>query len=176
MRTFVALELPERFAIETAALSHKLETTLEGRFLPPCTHHLTLAFLGEVGEPEVAAAIDALEEACAGTSPLLLRSDGLGKFGRANDATLWLGVASTPQLERLARDVREGLTARGVAFDPQPVKPHVTLARRVRIPRASLPPLTFPDDDQASTATLFKSTLGREGATYKALHTVELAG
>ena len=57
MRTFVALELPERFAIETAALSHKLETTLEGRFLPPCTHHLTLAFLGEVGEPEVAAAI-----------------------------------------------------------------------------------------------------------------------
>ena len=51
MRTFVALELPERFAIETAALSHKLETTLEGRFLPPCTHHLTLAFLGEVGEP-----------------------------------------------------------------------------------------------------------------------------
>ena len=164
MRTFVALELPERFAIETAALSHKLETTLEGRFLPPCTHHLTLAFLGEVGEPEVAAAIDALEEACAGTSPLLLRSDGLGKF------------ASTPQLERLARDVREGLTARGVAFDPKPFKPHVTLARRVRIPRASLPPLTFPDDDQASTATLFKSTLGREGATYKALHTVELAG
>ena len=79
MRTFVALELPERFAIETAALSHKLETTLEGRFLPPCTHHLTLAFLGEVGEPEVAAAIDALEEACAGTSPLLLRSEDVYK-------------------------------------------------------------------------------------------------
>ena len=37
-------------------------------------------------------------------------------------------------------------------------------------------PLAFPDDDQASTAALFKSTLGREGATYKALHTVKLAG
>ena len=97
MRTFVALELPERFAIETAALSRKLEAALEGRFLASSTHHLTLAFLGEVGEPEIAAATDALEAACTDVPPLSLRSDGLGKFGRANDSTLWLGIASTPQ-------------------------------------------------------------------------------
>ena len=176
MRTFIALDLPPDFADDAAALARRLSASMEGRFLKRDTYHLTLAFLGDVDEAQLAAATDALEAACAGASPVPLRSDGLGKFGRANDATLWLGVASTPQLERLARDVREGLTARGVAFDPKPFKPHVTLARRVRIPRASLPPLTFPDDDQASTATLFKSTLGREGATYKALHTVELAG
>ena len=82
MRTFVALELPERFAIETAALSRKLEAALEGRFLASSTHHLTLAFLGEVGEPEIAAATDALEAACTDVPPLSLRSDGLGKFGR----------------------------------------------------------------------------------------------
>ena len=172
MRTFVALELPERFAIETAALSHKLETTLEGRFLPPCTHHLTLAFLGEVGEPEVAAAIDALEEACAGTSPLLLRSDGLGKFGRATDATLWLGIAAAPELEQLAARLRDELRARDVPFDAKPFKAHLTLARRARIPHVGLPHLAFPQDDEAYDVTLYKSTLDRAGAVYKPLHTV----
>ena len=108
--------------------------------------------------------------------PLSLRSDGLGKFGRANDATLWLGIASTPQLERLARAVREQLAARGVAFDPKPFKPHVTLARRVRIHRTDLPALAFPEDDGATTVTLFKSTLGREGATYRPLHSTTLTG
>ena len=176
MRTFVALELPERFAIETAALSRKLEAALEGRFLASSTHHLTLAFLGEVGEPEIAAATDALEAACTDVPPLSLRSDGLGKFGRANDSTLWLGIASTPQLERLARAVREQLAARGVAFDPKPFKPHVTLARRVRIPRTDLPALAFPEDDGATTVTLFKSTLGREGAMYRPLHSTPLTG
>ena len=108
MRTFVALELPERFAIETAALSRKLEAALEGRFLASSTHHLTLAFLGEVGEPEIAAATDALEAACTDAAPASRCAATVwGSSGARTTATLWLGIASTPQLERLARAVRE---------------------------------------------------------------------
>ena len=72
--------------------------------------------------------------------------------------------------------MREQLAARGVAFDPKPFKPHVTLARRVRIHRTDLPALAFPEDDGATTVTLFKSTLGREGATYRPLHSTTLTG
>lgn len=174
MRTFIALELPERFAADTAALARQLGTVVEGRFLPRETHHLTLAFLGELSEADIAAATSALETACVGVPRIPLQSDGLGKFGRASDATLWLGIAPVPELEKLAARLREELTARQLPFDDKPFKPHITLARRAHIPKTSLPPLAFPRDDQADTVTLFKSTLSREGATYKPLATVHL--
>ena len=95
-------------------------------------------------------------------------------LGRPADATLWLGVAPDPALQALAERVREELTARDVPFDPKPFRPHITLGRRVRIPKKPLPPLAFPLPAHARTVTLFKSTLSRDGAEYKPLYTVEL--
>ena len=74
----------------------------------------------------------------------------------------------------LAARVREELAARNVPFDGKAFKPHLTLARRVRIPRGALPALAFPEPAEARIVTLFKSTLTREGAVYKPLHSVEL--
>ena len=144
MRAFVALELPQAFASDIAALSRQLKHAAEGRFLAAETYHLTLAFLGEATEAGIASAIEAIEAACTNAAAIPLRSDGLGKFGRASDATLWLGIAATPDLMRLAETVREELGARGGAYDGKPFKPHITLARRVRIPRTDLPPSPFP--------------------------------
>ena len=174
MRAFVALQLPEGFATETAALSRSLGTSLEGRFLPRDVHHLTLAFLGDIDDSEVARAMEAMDEACEGIGAASLASDGLGKFGRTGDATLWLGIKHAPDLELLAARLREALASRDVPYDAKPFKPHITLARRVRIPKADLPPLAFPNDDEATSVTLYKSTLGREGATYKPLYSIDL--
>ena len=79
MRTFIALDLPPGFADDAAALARRLSASMEGRFLPRDTYHLTLAFLGDVDEAQLAAATDALEAACAGASPVPLRSDGLDR-------------------------------------------------------------------------------------------------
>lgn len=174
MRTFIALDLPPDFVDDAAALARRLSASMEGRFLPRDTYHLTLAFLGDVDEAQLAAATDALEAACTGASPVPLRSDGLGKFGRVSDATLWLGIASTPELEQLATRLRDELRDRDVPFDAKPFKAHLTLARRVRIPHVGLPHLAFPQDDQAVAVTLCKSTLDRAGAIYKPLRTVQL--
>lgn len=174
MRAFVALELPQAFASDIAALSRQLKHAVEGRFLAAETYHLTLAFLGEATEAGIASAIEAIETACTNAAAIPLRSDGLRKFGRASDATLWLGIAATPDLMRLAETVREELGARGVDYDDKPFKPHITLARRVRIPRTDLPTLAFPLNDEASAVTLFKSALARDGATYKPLYTARL--
>ena len=175
MRTFTALELPDDFIADIAALSRRLKATLEGRFLQTETYHLTLAFLGDIAEVDANTVIEAMEAACAGAGSISLRSDGLGKFGRASDATLWLGIAPAPELTQLAERVREELAARNIPFDEKPFKPHITLARRVRIPKTDLSALAFPQESEASIVTLFKSTLARDGATYKPLHTVELA-
>ena len=175
MRSFFALELPEAFADETAGVARQLGAAVEGRFVPRERYHVTLAFLGEVGDAEAARAMDAMDAACATAAPVPLRPEGLGKFGRPTDATLWMGLAADPALVELAERLREELAALGLAFDPKPFRPHLTLARRARLPKGPLPPLAFPAPDEASAVTLFKSTLARDGATYKPLYTVELA-
>lgn len=175
MRTFIALELPADFADDVAAMARRLSASLEGRFLDRSTYHLTLAFLGDIDDAEASRAMDALDAACAGVAAVPLAPDGLGKFGRPADATLWLGLASDPALLSLAERVREELAARDVPFDPKPFRSHITLGRRVRIPKKPLPPLAFPMPARARDVTLFKSMLFRDGAEYKPLYTVELA-
>ncbi|WP_297036967.1 RNA 2',3'-cyclic phosphodiesterase, partial [uncultured Enorma sp.] len=98
MRTFIALELPELFEDEVAALARQLRDVVGGRFMRRETYHVTLAFLGEVDEAGVRDAMAALDEACAGRAAVGLALDGLGTFGRPRDATLWLGLRPAPEL------------------------------------------------------------------------------
>lgn len=174
MRAFIALELPEAFWRETADLARQLSLRIDGRFMKRETYHLTLAFLGDVDDAGKGLAMDAMDAACGGIPPIPLAADGLGKFGRSNDATLWMGVKPDPSLLELARRVREELDIRALTYDPKPFRPHITLARRARIGRTELPALPFPLDGQATAVTLFKSELSHEGATYKQLYTIEL--
>lgn len=174
MRAFVAVELPEAFRGEVVELARELSRSCAGRFVPWESLHLTLAFLGEVGEAEASRAVDALEGSCAGRAAVPLVPDGLGSFGRPRDATLWLGLRKEEGLMALAGAVREGLAARGLAFDEKPFLPHVTLARHARLPKGALPRLPFPNAAEATRVTLFRSILEPEHARYKPLHTVEL--
>lgn len=175
MRVFVALELPSLFEDEVAALACHLKPLVAGRFMKRETYHLTLAFLGEVGEVAARDAMAALDVACKDRAPVPLSPDGLGKFGRPVDATLWLGIAPAPELMALAEAVRADLAARALAFDEKPFRPHITFARRARLPHGALPELVFPQPAHATRVALFKSTLSQEGATYKELYHVELS-
>lgn len=173
MRAFIALQLPCGFADETAGLARQLSSAVAGRFSPRENYHLTLAFLGEIGEAQARDAIAALDAACAEAEPIELRPEGLGHFGRPSDATLWLGMVPTDGLRELCDRVRTELARVGVSFDDKPFRPHITLARRARLPRGPLPELVFPLPAQTARVALFKSTLTQDGPIYKELHTVE---
>ena len=175
MRTFIALEISDQMRWEVASIARHLEAHVDGRFIPPENYHVTLAFLGDIDERDVGLAMDALDAACAAKTAPLLMCDGLGKFGNANDATLWLGLAPTDELAGIAASVREELAARDIAFDQKTFKPHITIARRASIPKATLPPLPFPEPDYANAVTLFKSELDSEGAIYTPLHSAKFA-
>lgn len=175
MRCFIALEVPDRFAHETASLANQLAHVVEGRFMARDTYHLTAAFLGDISQQEVSEAISVLDAVCADAGSIPLVSDGLGKFGRSRDATLWLGVRPNDPMNALVTAIREGLSTRGIAFDAKAFKPHITLARRARLPQGDLPPLEFPQPADAVDVTLFKSELSAQGATYKVIHSVRLA-
>ena len=173
MRTFIALELPEEFAYEVAELSRSLSHEVRGRFMKRDTYHLTLAFMGDTSPEGVSAACEVLNS-LEGGGAVSLVPNGLGKFGRSADATLWRGLVERPELLSLAEDVRVGLRAQHVWFDPKPFKPHITLARRCKLTGANLSQLPFPVTSEATRVTLFRSTLSSEGASYEPIHTVGL--
>lgn len=174
MRAFIALEPPEGFVEDVAAMARVLGAAVEGRFVPRQNYHVTLAFLGDIDEAQAREAMDAMDEACAEAAAVPMRPDGLGKFGRASDSTLWLGLAPDAELAGLADRLREVLRSRGIGFDGKPFLPHITLARRAKLPKGALPELALPLPCNAARVTLFKSTLSRNGAQYKPLYEIEL--
>lgn len=174
MRAFIALDIPQALREDVAALARQLKTSVRGRFVPRENYHVTIAFLGDVIERELADAMLALDEAASRFAPVELAPDGLGKFGRANDATLWLGFTQDPKLMELAAFVREGLDDAGVNYDSKPFVPHLTIARRAALDSGTLPALPFPAPAHADELTLFKSTLTGDGAIYEPVYTVRL--
>lgn len=174
MRAFIALELPDAFADDVAALARALEAHVHGRFLTRERYHVTLAFLGDIGQAQSERALEALHAACAGSSPVTLRACDLGTFGRGSNTTLWLGLERDEALMQLAARVRSSLADAGLPCDAKAFKPHITLARHAHVAHGELPALGFPRESEATHVTLFKSTLEPDGAVYKALSTATL--
>ena len=174
MRAFIALELPESFTNQTAQLAHALQSRVQGRFMKRDTYHVTLAFLGEIGEPEVASAMSALD-AISSLPAVPLNTEGLGTFKARKEQTLYLALSRTSQAMHLSKALREELASRNVSFDAKKFLPHVTLARRAHVAQSDLEALPFPTPATATHVTLFKSELSHEGATYKPLYTVKLS-
>lgn len=187
MRTFVALELPEPFALQAEDAARALRRRVSGRFVRPDSLHVTLAFLGDIPEGLVGRACDAVE-AVAGAGAegaaadiaapqrreVRLRCSGLGMFGKRGDATLWLDLGGSPGLEELAEEMRAELARRDVPFESKPFRAHVTLARHADLSQAKLPEVPFPLECPADTLALLKSTLTPERAVYTPLLEVKL--
>ncbi len=94
MRLFLAFELPKDLRARIAERIQPLRSTLPpASWVPAERLHLTLAFLGEVEEPLVAALDGALRPVFAAAPRLRLRLAGPGTFPPARPARVaWIGV------------------------------------------------------------------------------------
>jgi len=101
----------------------------DGWSVPAPNFHITLAFLGYVGDAAARQALNAAAEVQAPTFSFDL--DEIGYW--ASSQVLWYGCSGTPsKLRELTLELRRRLTAKGLKFDPDKFVPHVTLARWVR--------------------------------------------
>ena len=187
IRAFVALDLPAEAAAAVAAWQAEALKGREGlRAIRPEALHLTLAFLGDRDEGEIAAAIAVLEGHGAEPAPVPIRLEpvpiGLPRRRPRVVAFEAVSAAAVQLQEALAAD----LVAAGVlAPERRAFRPHLSVARvrgdprRMR-PRPSigtLPPLsgggghTF----DAVRVALYRSQLGSQGARYGCLGRVRLA-
>ena len=128
MRLFVALIPPHVVAEELATRVAPLrELAPELRWNRPEQWHLTLAFLGEVGDAARGDVANRLERAARRHPPLPLSFAGGGRFG---GRVLWTGVRGDGNaLRRLAESVRAAARRARLPVEERPYRPHLTLAR-----------------------------------------------
>ncbi|MBP1989581.1 RNA 2',3'-cyclic phosphodiesterase [Paenibacillus eucommiae] len=93
--------------------------------------HITLQFLGDTPSERVPHITQALEEISAVSTPLSLRVESLGFFGRPTQpAVLWAGVGGDVEgLHSLQQRVVSALMPLGFMPEERTFHPHLTLAR-----------------------------------------------
>jgi 2'-5' RNA ligase len=154
MRLFVALSLPPAVAADLDAAVTPLRTAWpQLRWTTAADWHLTLAFLGEVGDEATAALSGQLAEAAGRRRAVQLALAGAGAFPAARRGrVLWAGLRSEEMpLLKLARAVAKAARDAG-APPPGPRRrfhPHLTLARAQH--DTDLRPLTTALDGYASS-------------------------
>jgi 2'-5' RNA ligase len=182
VRLFVALETPSdvrdnlsAFLSEMRALTEKLGEK-RVRWVRPENLHVTLKFIGEVADANLADIRTALS-AVPSVAPINVRFRELGFFPNENRPTvLWAGLDASPHLSSFAGDIDGALTAMGIAKEKRAFVPHLTLARfaapllheKLRVAIQKNRDRAF-GSFQASEFQLIESKLKPSGAEYTSL-------
>lgn len=139
MRLFVALEIPSAVRQNLATLLDSFRAiTKEPRWVRAENLHVTLKFLGEVGENKVDAVRSALGGIRSG-NPVALEFRGLGFFpNEKHPRVFWAGMETSSNSKTLAEDIEGAMEKLGIPREKREFSPHLTLARfeRQRLPEA----------------------------------------
>lgn len=185
-RLFVALELPRAVRANLERLQADLQAALPHgsvRWVDPWGSHLTLQFLGRVGQERLPAARDSLRAAAERGMTHHLRLEGLGCFPRPQrPRVVWVGVSGeTTRLLALQREIEEALAGLGFEPEQRAFHPHVTVGR-VRQPSPALthllcnPPGAHLGHLHAGEVHLVESHPSPRGARYESLASCPLIG
>jgi RNA 2',3'-cyclic 3'-phosphodiesterase len=188
VRLFVAVEIDAAVVAAAQTVTAQLRERAEAAapqaritWIPANLMHLTIRFIGNVADQEVARLVDALT-ARLPIHPFSLEVSGLGAFPpRGAPRVLWAGItAGTDELVRTEVETSARLQQLGIPPDDRVFSPHLTLAR-VREPgglktSALLAGLerTPLGTSRVDAITLFESRLSPKGPTYVPLHRTAL--
>lgn len=166
MRLFLGLPIPPELANTLARTARALKLP-NARVTPPDNLHLTLIFLGQVGEdrlPAILRELDQLE-----VEPVQLRFTNIDLFPRAG--VLFAEIETTPKLLNLQAQSSDRMVRCGFPLDDRPYHPHVTLARLRSPIRFSPKQTTLPSAAQqrftADVVNLYQSHTLPTGSQYE---------
>ena len=161
MRLFIAIQFDEVIldALEKFQDQLKLEG-LQGRYIPRENLHLTMAFIGEYGNPHVVMdAVDSVR-----LEPFTLGLEGAGSFGDL----YWAGIRRNTVLEANVKKLRHALAERNIPFDRKRFSPHITLVRKAVFQgKTALPVINPPGGKmEVEGISLMRSERGKHGMIY----------
>lgn len=182
IRTFVAIPIVEAWEHYLAGLSRDLAALVRGvSWVKPGNFHMTVRFLGDLGESGASRVGDAVARGVEGAGAPHAALGGLGAFpSLGRPRTLWVGIGQgEPELQALARRVNAAIDEAGFEKADKPFRPHLTLGRVREGAQAfdalrgyALPPP--PPAAFLDRILVMKSDLHPSGARYTALREVRL--
>jgi len=133
VRLFVALEIPITARKNLSTLIASLRAiTREPRWVRAENLHVTLKFLGEVREDNLAA-VQAALGGIRSRQAVTLEFRGLGFFpNEKKPRVFWAGIEASSNLKTLAADIEGAMEKCGIAREKREFSPHLTLARLER--------------------------------------------
>ena len=186
MRCFVAIELdPALRRPLVRLLREQLPRTRDVRWCSEQQLHVTLKFLGEVADPQIAKVCEVVAAAAAQLQPFAVRLGGLGCFPSPNRArVLWCGIEDPAAGCQRWLTLADPLLAElGFERETRAYHAHITLGRskardgsaviRRVLETVPAPP---PNEMTVDHVVLFESRLGPGGARYYPVSTVPLGG
>lgn len=169
LRLFFALWPPVEVAQALHAWALAAQSLTGGRVTRLETIHLTLAFLGDVPGPRVAALIECARRVRGRPFELVL--DHARRWQK--NGIVWAGPCETPEgLRDLAAQLAAALGEGGFRTEAREFKAHVSLVRRSEHERAlpAFAPLAW----RAEEFVLVRSTLSAAGPAYATLARLSL--
>lgn len=179
MRLFLAINLPAEVRREVRAATSSLrDCAPELAWVAEPKLHLTLKFLGEQPEDQLADIQAALAALASNHRELLMELGDVGAFPNFRRArVVWMSVSPEPRLELLHHDVEVAFQQLGFDVEGRPFRPHVTLARvrsplaedRVRLLRRTANETEFRGDFIVHSIDLMLSDSSATGYDYATL-------
>lgn len=132
MRLFYAIMFNDDVKKELSDIQKILrENSLSGHFTLFDNLHLTLVFIGEVSTSRSKTLLQIARS--LEVTPFELRFNGLGRFKRDGGDILWAGAEENKSLTSLYHRLYDSLKSAGFEIEKREYKPHLTLAREVRL-------------------------------------------
>lgn len=177
LRAFIAVTLPT----EVRQLLHGFQTKLTTagapvKWVETENLHLTLVFLGTIGQDRVPAILDAMRTAATGTPAFTAKVSGLGVFPNPHKTqVVWAGLTEGGEaLANLQRKLAAKLMPLGFKPDSRPFRPHLTLGRfRAGARRPELGEIE-PVSAPLERLVLYRSQLRPEGAVHTPIASFDL--
>lgn len=161
MRLFIAIEFDEEIlqALTKLQLEWKV-LGVRGNVTPVENLHLTLAFIGEYGNPT--AVLEAMNS--VPFIPFSIQLNGIGSFRDL----YWVGLSKNDVLANYVRRLRRALAEHGIPYDRKRFSPHITLVRRAEFNRSIEELLKNPPvgEMEVKCVSLMSSTRGKSGMIY----------
>ena len=187
LRTFIAVEITQAIRNRAGELIAALAVTpADVKWVDPHNLHLTLKFLGDVQQQEIACVCQAMARGATEVEPFELDVRGAGAFpNAARPHTVWLGASGGSEPMLVLHDHVEAAVAKlGYREEHRRFQTHLTIGR-VRGLGPGVAELGHLLQQQADFSagrmtvgkvTLFASTLTPNGPIYDVLGTAPLGG
>ena len=140
------------------------------RKIPVQNYHVTVAFLGDVKQPQLQSLQDSLDQ--LDCSAFDLTFDDVRYL--PDQTLLWLGVSQVPEVTHdLVEKCKRKANLAGIRVSTRRYQPHLTLARKLTSPPCA--PLIEPEFSLSFTSLqLMQSIRERSGARYVELNSWKL--